>query len=240
MRFPPSLSSCALRKTFFQIRSSKTSRHLHVPATEASRRWISARPRVPKDVLIKIPASFISLPQTLLQKKNACCYRWSWTVQDFVSSPAHWLACCSKKHSWRSRRRRRTTTTTTTTTTTREEITSTAATKRKADQTIAMMKTEFFSEWEFLKLRAAAAVAGLLLILLLLLLLRSELCFFIFLWVLASSPIADLHWAWTKRRRRDRVYCPKYAPGTKPASKKVQIEGNPVVALGRYKTRLPK
>jgi hypothetical protein len=71
-------------------------------------------------------------------------------------------------------------------------------------------------------------------------LLRSELCFFIFLWVLASSPIADLHWAWTKRRRRDRVYCPKYAPGTKPASKKVQIEGNPVVALGRYKTRLPK
>jgi hypothetical protein len=44
-----------------------------------------------------------------------------------------------------------------------------------------------------LEARAAAAVAGLLLILLLLLFLRSELSFFSFLWVLASSPIADLH-----------------------------------------------
>ncbi len=61
-----------------------------------------------------------------------------------------------KKHSWRRRRRTTTTTTITTTTTTREEITSTAATKRKAHQTISMMKTEFFqsgNSWKLEQLR---------------------------------------------------------------------------------------
>jgi hypothetical protein len=75
-----------------------------------------------------------------------------------------------------------------------------------------------FSEWEFLKVRAAAVVAWLPLILLLLL--RSELP--------SSSSRGFWHQrqllvstgAWTKRRRRDRVSCPKYAPCTKPASKK--------------------
>ncbi len=100
-----------------------------------------------------------------------------------------------KKHSWRSkRRRRRTTTTTTTTTTTREEITSTAATKRKAHQTIAMTKTEFFQGGNFWSESSCRGCWAFCWYCCCCCALSFFFFFFNFLWVLASSPIADLHW----------------------------------------------